>query len=76
MTNQITKLQILGKNIQKFRKEKFLSQNELAELLGICREHLAKIETAKRFISLKLLFKLSDILEVPEKFLFDFDIQK
>jgi transcriptional regulator with XRE-family HTH domain len=73
VTNQITKLQILGKNIQKFRKKKKLSQNELAELLGISREHLAKIETAKRFISLKLLFRLADILEVKEKVLFDFE---
>lgn len=73
MTNQITKLQILGKNIQKFRKEKNLSQNQLAELLGISREHLAKIETAKRCISLKLLFQLADVLEIPEKNLFDFN---
>ena len=76
MTNEITKLQILGKNIQKFRKEKNLSQNELAEQLGISREHLAKIETAKRCISLKLLFRLSEVLEVPEYKLFDFDIKE
>ena len=73
MANQITKLQILGKNIQKFRKDKKLSQNQLAELLGISREHLAKIETAKRCISLKLLFKLADTLEISEKNLFDFN---
>jgi len=73
VANQITKLQILGKNIQKFRKDKKLSQNQLAELLGISREHLAKIETAKRCISLKLLFKLADTLEISEKKLFDFN---
>ena len=74
MTNEITKLQILGKNIQKFRKEKGLSQNQLAELLDISREHLAKIETAKRCVSLSLLFKIADILNVPEKDLLNFDI--
>ncbi|MFA6989868.1 MAG: helix-turn-helix transcriptional regulator [Candidatus Gastranaerophilaceae bacterium] len=73
MTNEITKLQILGKNIQKRRKEKKLSQNQLAELLNISREHLAKIETAKRCISLKLLFKLADVLNIFEKELFNFD---
>ena len=73
MANQITKLQILGKNIQKFRKDKKLSQNQLAELLGISREHLAKIKTPKRCISLKLLFKLADTLEISEKKLFDFN---
>ena len=73
MSNKITKLQILGKNIQKCRKEKSLSQNQLAELLDISREHLAKIETAKRCISLKLLFKLADTLNIPEKDLFNFE---
>ena len=74
MTNEITKLKLLGKNIQKFRKLKNLSQNQLAELLDISREHLAKIETAKRCISLGLLFKLSEVLQISESELFDFKI--
>ena len=72
MTNETTKLIKLGKNIQKARKLKNLSQNELAEMLNISREHLAKLETAKRRISLKLLFSLCDILEITEQELFDF----
>ena len=73
MTNKTTKLIKLGKNIQSARKDKKLSQNVLAELLDISREHLAKIETAKRTISLVLLFKICDVLEKSEKDLFDFD---
>ncbi|MDD3593384.1 MAG: helix-turn-helix transcriptional regulator [Candidatus Gastranaerophilales bacterium] len=72
MTNETTKLIKLGKNISYFRKLKNLSQNALAEKLQISREHLAKLETAKRRISLKLLFELADILEVEEKELLDF----
>ena len=72
MTNKTTKLILLGKNIQKARKDKKLSQNALAELLDISREHLAKIETAKRTISLGLLFKICDVLEKSEKDLFNF----
>mgnify|MGYP004634342039 FL=1 len=72
MTNEVTKLEKLGANIRKLRKIKNLSQNELAEILDISREHLAKIETAKRRISIKLLFKLSDALQVTEKDLFDY----
>ncbi len=72
MTNESTKLIKLGKNIQKYRKLKNLSQNELADLLFISREHLAKVETSKRRISLKLLFSLSDLLEINESDLFDF----
>jgi len=72
MANKAAKLITLGKNIQQARKNKGLSQNELAEKLDISREHLAKIETAKRCISLGLLFKLAEVLEVTEKDLFEF----
>lgn len=72
MTNETTKLIKLGKNICKFRKAKGYSQNELAEIVDISREHLAKLETAKRRISLKLLFKIADALEITEKELLDF----
>ena len=72
MTNETTKLIKFGKNIQKRRKELNLSQNELAEKLEISREHLAKIETAKRCISLKLLFKLAETLNTKESDLFNF----
>ncbi len=72
MTNETTKLIQLGKNIQAARKCKLLSQNALAEKLDISREHLAKLETGKRRISLKLLFQLCDVLEIPEMKLFDF----
>lgn len=73
MTNETTKLELLANNIRKFRKQKKLSQNQLAELLGISREHLAKLETTKRCISLKLLFKLSDALNISLKELFTFE---
>ncbi len=67
------KLKLFGKNIAKYRKGKKLTQNKLAEILDISREHLAKIETAKRGISINLLFRLSEVLGVAEKNFFDFD---
>ncbi len=73
MENENKKLQNFGRNIAKYRKQKKLTQNQLAELLDITREHLAKIETAKRGISINLLFRLSDTLEVAEKEFFNFD---
>ena len=72
MTNETTKLIILGRNIFHARRSKNLSQNELAEKLDISREHLAKIETGKRRISLKLLFALAEILEIEEAKLLTF----
>ncbi len=66
------KLIKFGKNIAKYRKAKYLSQNALAEILNVSREHLAKVETAKRGISIELLFKLAEVLEIDEKQLFEF----
>lgn len=74
MTNETTKLIELGHNIQNARKAKKLSQNELADKLNISREHLAKIETAKRRISLKLLFSIAEILDVSESQLMEFNV--
>lgn len=54
------------------RKEKGFSQNQLAEKLDISREHLAKIETAKRCVSLGLLIDISEVLNVPVRDFFDF----
>ena len=71
MTNEATKLKILGQNIQKARKNKGFSQNMLAENLDISREHLAKLETGKRRISLKLLFLLAEVLKIDEAKLFN-----
>ena len=71
MTNKATKLILLGNNIKAIRKANGLSQNALAELLDISREHLAKIETAKRTISLGLLFELCNVLKISEKDLFN-----
>ena len=72
MDNEITKLLQLGRKIYAIRREKGFSQNQLAEKLEISREHLAKIETAKRCVSLMLLFKISKILNTPLKEFFDF----
>ena len=72
MDNKVTKILQLGRNIFKYRKQKGLSQNQLAEQLSISREHLAKIETAKRCVSLGLLIDIADKLEMPVRDFFDF----
>ncbi|PWL77637.1 transcriptional regulator [Candidatus Gastranaerophilales bacterium] len=72
MNNKTTKILQLGRNIFTKRKEKGFSQNQLAEKLDISREHLAKIETAKRCVSLGLLIDISEVLNVPVRDFFDF----
>ena len=72
MDNKVTKLLQLGRNIHNLRRAKNMSQNDFAELLNISREHLAKIETAKRCVSLGLLIDIADNLDVSVKDLIDF----
>ncbi len=69
----MSRLKMLGKNIQYYRKLKNLSQNELAEMISFSREHLASIETGKEYISLRKLFLIADELEVSLKDLVNFD---
>ncbi len=73
MTNKITKFYKLGRNIAKYRKQRGLSQNNLAELLDVTREHIGNIEIGAKTPTMALLFKIAQILEVKEKDLFDFE---
>lgn len=72
MNNKTTKIYNLGRKIFQRRKELKLSQNALAEKLDISREHLAKIETAKRTVSLDLLIDIAEELEIKVHDLIDF----
>ena len=72
MNNKTTKIYNLGRNIFTRRKELGMSQNSLAEKLDISREHLAKIETAKRTVSLDLLIEIADALNTKVKDLIAF----
>ena len=72
MNNKTTKIYNLGRNIFTRRKELGMSQNSLAEKLDISREHLAKIETAKRTVSLDLLIEIADALNTKVKDIIDF----
>ena len=72
MDNQATKIYSLGRNIFKVRRERGYTQDKLAETLDISREHLAKIETAKRTVSLDLLINIADALNIKVRDLINF----
>lgn len=69
----MSRLKQLGANIKKYRKVNNLSQNQLAEMCDLSREHLACIEIGKEFISLRKLFLIADLLNIPVKKIIDFD---
>ena len=62
----------LGLNISYYRKSRGYTQLQLAELLNIDRSHMSAIELATVGVSLDVLFKLCEVLQISPKALFDF----
>lgn len=62
---------VLGENIKKYRKSKNLTQNALAEIIGLEVKSLSLIETGKGFVSAKTLEKLVSVLNVSASDLFN-----
>jgi transcriptional regulator with XRE-family HTH domain len=63
---------IFIKNLKKFRNIKGLSQIKLAELCDTAPSYIGEIEIGRRFPSLKLIEKISFVLEVePYRFFID-----
>lgn len=64
----------IGYNVQYYRRHMSLTQEQLAERLGISRQHLGAIEAPKivRPVSLDLLFRIADELNIDVRLLLDF----
>ena len=62
----------LGLNIAFYRKKKGYTQMQLSELLDIDRSHMSAIELANVGVSLDVIFKICNVLNISEKELFDF----
>lgn len=62
-----------GKNISKFRNDKGLSQEALAEKADLHRTYISAVERGVRSISLKNIERLADALDVSVEKLFVFE---
>ncbi len=62
--------QLFGRNVQKYRKIKKLTQEQLSEKLGISQKHLSIIETGTQFASASLIERICEELEVSPADLF------
>ena len=61
-----------GLNVVYYRKRKRLTQLQLAELVDIDRSHIGAIELGNVGVSLDVIFRLCEVLEITPKELFDF----
>ena len=62
---------IFAENLKKIRKQRGLTQEELAELVNVAPRHISFIETAKSFPSSDLLERLSKVLNTGFKDFFE-----
>ncbi len=66
-------LEKLGQNLKKYRLKKGLTQEFLAEKVGIHPTYVGKLESGKNNPSIKMLYKITRTLEIKLPKLFDFD---
>ena len=72
-TKKITKQDYrLGRRIQRIRKEKGLTQEKLAEDIGVSTTWLGYIETGYRRPNLKMIYRIARALGVKVKDIFPF----
>lgn len=69
----MSRIKQLGQNIAKYRMNKHISQEKLAEIVGLSREYITRVENGQKNISLKKLFAIADALGVGFNQLTDFE---
>lgn len=60
----------MANNLRKIRRLKDLSQEELAQMIGMSRTYLSDIENDKRTPSVKTSLKLADALQTSVEDIF------
>lgn len=58
-------LQLLGATIRQYRKQRGLSQQALAQTIGLSRIYVGEVERGRRNISIKAILHIATALEVP-----------
>ncbi len=61
-----------GENLQRARKEKNISQEKLAELIGVHRTYLSLVEKGQRNPSLRFIYRVSKALKTDSSKLLTF----
>ena len=65
--------ELLGKRIRELRKDKKLTQEQFAELIGIEPRNLIKIENSQTFPRVQTLEKILEVLDISPQVLFNFE---
>lgn len=60
----------IGRKVKRLRLEKEISQEKLAEFVGMSREHISCIERGKNLPTVDTLYKLAEYFETDIKYFF------
>jgi transcriptional regulator with XRE-family HTH domain len=71
MTTEQKFLTDFGKRLATFRKQKGITQEKLADIIGVHRTYVGFIEQGKRNPSIVNIYKIAKVLKVQLKDLFD-----
>lgn len=63
-------IRVFSNNVKKYRKEKKLSQEDLADKCGLHRTYISAIECQRRSIALENIQQIADALEIETYKLF------
>jgi len=61
-----------GEKVQRFRKKQNLSQERLAEMVGVHRNHMGRIERGETNVSLVTVYRITQALKATSKDLLPF----
>lgn len=66
---------VIRKNIKKYREEKGLTQQQLADLINVSMNYIAKIESVKmqKGFTIAILVRIADALNIPISYFFKED---
>ena len=67
-----TKKELLGMRIKEIRENRRLTQDKLAEMVGIDPKHLSRIENGRNYQSFETLEKILDKLSVSYEDIFNY----
>ena len=68
------KKELLGLRLKEYRENRKLTQDKLAEMVGIDPKHLSRIENGRNYPSLETLEKILDSLDVSYEEIFNFQL--
>lgn len=67
-----TKKELLGMRIKEFRENRKLTQDKLAEMVGIDPKHLSRIENGRNYPSFETLEKILESLNISYQDIFNY----